>query len=210
MNLVVTDNRGRTDSLWALIRVENKAESLSVGLLPNIKQMKFNGQQLTVEDTNGNTMNLQAVSGIKESHKSFKKCKRKYIGLYRGGKPDFTKRKFQWAVDCGPLPEGEYTIHVSNVEPPKTTRRGRKEHPRLGREKAASVRVWGPWRFRLSPNVRKKNDVIRSGFFVHLDKGSDGTAGCIGVQPKDEGKLNMLFSLIRRMKGGNIKVTVKY
>jgi hypothetical protein len=212
MNLFVRDQKDLSDSLWALVRVENKAEDLSVGLVPNIKHMRFDGKQLVVEDAKGNTMTLQAISGIRTNHKLYKECKKRHRSLYRGREPDFTKGALQWAVKCGPLPEGEYSINVSMVKPPETTGKGRVGHPRVGREKVATVEGWGPWRFRLSPNVRKKNNKMRSGFFLHLDTKGDGTAGCIGVQPQDVGKLNMLFSLIRRMQGRvkTIKVTVKY
>jgi hypothetical protein len=210
MNLVATDDKGRSENLWTLLRVENKAQNLSVGLVPDIKHMRFDGKQLVVEDAKGNTMSLQAVSGIKKSHKLYKKCKKRYRHLYRGSKPDFTKSKFQWAEDCGPLPEREYTLNVRSVVPPETTGKGRLEHPRQQGGSVATVEVWGPWRFRLDPNVIKEGNIMRSGFFLHLDTKGDGTAGCIGVQPGDEGKLNMLYSLIRRMKGGTIKITVKY
>ena len=39
---------------------------------------------------------------------------------------------------------------------------------------------------------------------------ADGTAGCIGIQPEDEGKFNQMMSVIALMEGDSLPVTVRY
>ncbi len=64
---------------------------------------------------------------------------------------------------------------------------------------------WGPMRVHILPNAVQN----RSEFFLHLDVGNDGTAGCIGFPPSEQGKFNQIMSLIATSKK-DVKLVVAY
>ncbi len=146
---------------------------------------------------------MRAVSGLKPNHR------------LNPRKVDFTEPKFQWEEDKGPLPEsknvpgGKYVIRKNSVQHP-VVKGGVLRYP-SGDRRGGTVEAWGPIRVPLHPFVVTSSaGKTRSEFFVHIDTKNDGTAGCIGVHPDDEGKFNQMMSLIALMPNDELPVFVEY
>lgn len=195
VRLSVTDRGGRTEEVFDQIRVENP-QRLVVhprhGSGYALRSLVFDGRTAVLSDARGNTIRMRAVSGLKRHHR----LNRQRI--------DYTQSRYQWVPDRGPLPEGTYTIRRGAVQHPELQQGALRFPPR-----GASARVWGAIRVPLEPNVRRRGSVVRSEFFVHLDVNNDGTAGCIGIHPGDEGKFNNMMSLLGQMPD-NLPVIVGY
>jgi hypothetical protein len=196
----VTDDQG-TEKVSDFIRVENPngqtvLPRTNSGL--DLASLRFNGRTAVLTDTGGHAITMRAVSGIRANHR-------------RAGGRDWTHSRYQWRANLGPLPEGRYEIAKGSVQQPKLiTVRG---HEVLGYPSGGTVDVFGPRRAQLRPNlVRGPKGTSRSQFFLHLDKNNDGTAGCIGVDRRDLGKLNQVMSLISRMPNASksLPVIVEY
>lgn len=143
----------------------------------------FNGKKLywkTEPSGGGEHINRYvwgyAVSGLKASNPFLKKL------IKRGRtdiKPntDYTDPKFQNLSSAGPIPEGAYYINLKPGMPFVKWDGG-----------------WGVGGWDIYPRSRLQRRMgflegwtgmdlpgVRSGFFLHHDAGSDGTAGCIGL-----------------------------
>jgi hypothetical protein len=199
--LEVTDGQGE-EQVSDFIRVENPNNQTVLprnGSGLDLASLRFNGTTAVLTDTGGHAITMRAVSGIRANHR-------------RAGGRDWTHPRYQWRQNLGPLPEGRYEIAKDNVQQPKfiTVRGGREV---LGYPSGGTVRTFGPRRAQLRPNlVRGPKGTSRSQFFLHLDKNNDGTAGCIGVDKRDLGKLNQVMSLISRMSNASktLPVIVQY
>jgi hypothetical protein len=190
VHLWVTGRDGRTERLFDQIRVENPQDLVvhpRTGSGYALQSLRFDGSHAVLTDSNGNAIRMRAVSGLKPHHR------------LNPGRVDYTQSRHQWVKDRGPIPEGDYTIRQSSVQRPERER-GALRYPR-----GATARAWGPYRVPLYPLQRGN----REGFFVHLDVTNDGTAGCIGIHPGDEGKFNNMMSLLSLMDQ-DLPVTVSY
>jgi hypothetical protein len=194
VNLWVTDEAGRTERVFDQIRVENPAEET---VLPRVasglalKSLTFDGAVAVLTDERGNEIRARAVSGLRPNNPR----NRRHL--------DYTQSRYQGEQNMGPIPEGSYIIHGNQVQHPEM-KRDRLQYSPTG----ASARAWGPFRAELHPDSGTDTKG-RSEFFLHLDVTADGTAGCIGIQPGDEGKFNQIMSLIS-LSGGDLPVTVNY
>jgi hypothetical protein len=197
-----TDHQGYTERVFDQIRVENPRR---VTVLPrngsgyDLAALRFDGAHAVLTDTGGNAIRMRAVSGLRRSNP-----------LSRGR--DWTAPRFQWRRGLGPLPERSYQIARNGVQQPALLRAGRGA-PALRYPTGGTAARWGPRRAPLSPNrVVGPDGQVRTEFFLHLDVTNDGTAGCIGIHPADEGKFNQLMSLISRMRNrtGTVPVLVRY
>ena len=191
VRVMVTDASGRQEEVFAQIRVENPDQET---VLPRtqsglaLQSLRFDGSHLVLTDEGGNTISARAVSGLKPNNPR----NPRHI--------DYTQPRHQWAKDRGPIPAREYAILKHQVQQPEL-RRGRLRFPTGG-----TARAWGPMRVPLHPNAVGNRD----GFFLHLDATNDGTAGCIGVHPADEGKFNQIMSLLIWMPNDRVPVIVEY
>ncbi len=131
---------------------------------------------------------MRAVSGLKANNP------------YNPSGVDYTAPAHQWEVDRGPIPAGRYFIRKNQVQQPEITY-GQLLFPSLD-----AVARWGPMRVMLRPRVVGN----RRDFFLHLDADGDGTAGCIGVHPSDEGEFNQIMALIAWMPNDSLPVIVNY
>jgi hypothetical protein len=186
----VTDADGKTENVYEQIRVENPDQEtvlprVASGL--SIARMHFDGHTFTLTDEGGNTIESRATSGLKPNNP------------HNTEKKDFTDPKYQLEEGRGPIPEHTYTVAPGQFQVPDEGA----HHDRYltGGSRAG----WGPMRVHLLPNEFKG----RSQFFLHLDVGDDGTAGCIGFPPSEEGKFNQIMSLIATSKS-DAKLTVEY
>lgn len=190
VHLWVTGRDGNTEEVFDQIRIENPEGEVvhpRTGSGIALHSLVFDGSHAVLSDEAGNSIRMRAVSGLKRHHR-----------LNREGR-DYTRPRYQWVENRGPLPEGTYTIKKNTVQQPQLER-GALRFPR-----GATARVWGPIRVPLHPYARRH----RSGFFLHIDVGNDGTAGCIGIHPDDEGKFNNVMSLLSLMPG-DLSVIVSY
>ena len=197
VRLWVTDLKGQRESLVIPIKVLNPHRKT---VLPRtqsglaLQSLTFNGSLAVLTDAGGNTIRVRAISGLKPKHHRNKE------GL------DYTKPIHQSVPDRGPLPAGLYVIRKHTVQQPVLTKLRGRSTKVLAYPTGGLASTWGPFRVPLNP-FQVGN---RSGFFVHLDVTNDGTAGCIGVHPDDEGKFNQIMSLIALMPNDELPVTVKY
>lgn len=186
-----TDERGRTEYASRRIRVLNPTGTT---VLPRtqsglqLRQLEFDGSHVTLRDQAGNTVRARAVSGLRPENP------------YNPDGIDYTQPHYQWVSDRGPLPAGRYFIRKNTVQVPEI------RWGELAYSSGATVEEWGPLRVPLYP-IEVGN---RSGFFLHLDNDDDGTAGCIGVHPDDEGRFNQIMALIAWMPGDSLEVSVRY
>jgi hypothetical protein len=165
----------------------------------DLAALRFDGTHAVLNDTGGNAIRMRAVSGLRRNNPM------------SGGR-DWTDRRHQWRKGFGPLPERTYQIARNGVQQPVLLRTGRGSAALRYPTGGTAVR-WGPRRAPLSPNrVVGPRGEVRSEFFLHLDVTNDGTAGCIGIHPADEGKFNQIMSLISRMRNrtGTVPVIVRY
>jgi len=153
-----------------------------------LPELTFDGSHAVLMDGENHAITMRAVSGMRANNPHNKEHR------------DYTRPASQWKKNRGPLPEGDYEILKHTVQHPEL--RG----PRLRFPSAGTEHAKGPMRAPLSP--RKVGN--RSEFFLHLDVTDDGTAGCIGIHPSDEGKFNQVMSLIALMENDKLPVKVKY
>ncbi|MET0684627.1 MAG: hypothetical protein ABW060_04885 [Solirubrobacteraceae bacterium] len=168
---------GKSETVVEQIRVENPDDETMlprVGSGLAVSTLTFDGSTLILTDDGGNTIEVPATSGLKPNNPKNKE------------KEDYTTAEHQWAKGKGPIPAGSYMLKPSQYQLPNAGAKGVK-YPSGG-----TAAKWGPMRIQILPN-RVKN---RSEFFLHMDVSNDGTAGCIGVPPGQEGKFNQIMSLI--------------
>ena len=198
----VTDQQGRSERVFDQIRVENPQGRT---VLPrnesgrDLAELRFDGTHAVLTDTGGSAIRLRAVSGLRRNNP-------------RSGGRDWTDPRYQWRRGLGPLPEGTYRIARNGVQQPVLLR-SRGGGAALRYPTGGTAARWGPRRAPLSPNrVVGPRGEVRTEFFLHLDVTNDGTAGCIGIHPADEGKFNQVMSLISRMRNrtGTLPVIVRY
>ncbi len=202
----IKDKSGRQEKVFDQILVLNphgKPVLPRTGSGLALDSLRFDGKHAVLTDTRGNEVRVRAVSGLKPNHR------------LNPRKVDYTEPKFQWEEDKGPLPEsknvpgGKYVIRKNSVQHP-VVKGGVLRYP-SGDRRGGTVEAWGPIRVPLHPFVVTSSaGKTRSEFFVHIDTKNDGTAGCIGVHPDDEGKFNQMMSLIALMPNDELPVFVEY
>jgi hypothetical protein len=191
IRVMVSGDRGESEQVFDQVRVENAG---GVTVMPRtysgvaLSKLTFNGSRAVLTDGLGNQISMRAVSGLKPNNP------------HNPDRRDYTKPRYQFLKDRGPLPAGTYWVVANEVQHPEL-KRGRLVYPTGG-----TAHGWGPIRLPLYP--RKVRN--RSGFFLHLDVTDDGTAGCIGIHPTEEGKFNQMMSLISRNPAGRLIVEVAY
>jgi len=132
-------------------------------------RMQFDGKSLKIIRIENDTILKQAsaTSGLPPNAPHTKQLiaeGRKDLSL----STDYRQPKYQSVPDAGPIPEGTYTLPLSE---------------KMEFEKSGGG--WGVGGWRLEESFWGKADNIfggRSGFFLHQDGGHPGTAGCIGVK----------------------------
>ena len=185
------DDAGWTQQVSRRFRIVNDSRKPVLprtrsGLM--LRSLEFNGTRATLTDEAGNTISVRAASGLKADHP---------------GNPtgiDYTHPRHQWVTDRGPIPGGVYFVLRDQVQFPDF-RGGELRYATAG-----TFEQWGPMRVMLHPAVVGP----RFAFFLHLDPRADGTAGCIGVHPADEGRFNQMMSLIAWMPNDSLRVIVNY
>lgn len=193
--LSVTAKDGTEAQTFEHIRIENTENEVvhprHASSYP-LTKLVFDGKKVILYDSEGNSIQARAISGLKPNHSKNQRRR------------NYTLKKYQWSKDKGPIPEGTYTIHKSTVQHPQ--RRGGSLKYGTG----GTARAWGIGRIPLRPYSRTSpsGNVVRTGFYLHLDVGNDGTAGCIGIHPGDVGKFNSILSLMGQMDK-NLPVEVK-
>lgn len=193
VSISVTDERGRREEVsrhvwllnWGRRPVLPRTQS---GLA--LRSLEFDGTHAILTDGAGNAIRVRAISGLKPNNP------------YNPRHVDYTRPQYQLISERGPIPAGDYSIGKNDVQQPDV------RDDELVFPTWATVREWGPMRVMLNP--RKDWARARNGFFFHLDTDDDGTAGCIGVSPGDEGKFNQMMSLIAWMPNDSLPVTVRY
>jgi hypothetical protein len=181
----------RTEQFADQIRVENPTGDTVLPRLESglaLRSLTFDGRHAVLTDEGGNQIVMRAVSGLMPHHRR------------NPSHVDYTRPERQWEPDRGPLPSGLFTIRRDTVQQPEA------DGDTLRYPSGQSATAWGPMRVPLQPG-RIAN---RHGFFVHLDVTNDGTAGCIGIHPGDEGKFNQMMSLLARMPADTLPVIVNY
>jgi hypothetical protein len=192
VRVTVIDENGRMEEVFEQILVENPDGNT---VLPRtnsglaLQSLRFDGRQATLTDQGGNAITVRAVSGLRPHHR------------LNPQRIDYTEAQYQWEPNRGPLPAGTYHIARNQVQRPDVGRRGQLRYATGG-----SAEAWGAMRIPLSPGTVGN----RHSFFLHLDTTNDGTAGCIGVHPADEGKFNQIMSLIMWMTNDQLPVIVDY
>jgi hypothetical protein len=187
----VTDQRGYTEQASRRLLLLNWVRRV---VLPRtqsglaLRSLEFDGSHAILTDEGGNAIRVRAVSGLKPNNP------------HNPRRVDYTRPEYQWTSWRGPIPAGEYFIRKNDVQQPDV------REDELVFPTWATVREWGPMRVRLNPDAVGG----RSSFFFHLDTDDDGTAGCIGVRPDDEGKFNQMMALIAWMPNEMVPVTVRY
>jgi hypothetical protein len=197
VRLTITDMRGRSEGIADQIRVENPENKVVHPRHASsyaLTSLDFDGNRVSLTDDHGNKIVARAVSGLKPRHKKNPR------------KINYTKPKYQWVVNKGPIPEGTYTIKSGQVQQPRLI----KGKLRYSTKRSDTAAIWGVGRIALRPYMRKNAaGIVRTGFYLHIDVKNDGTAGCIGVHPGDVAKFNSMLSLMSRMPG-TVNVNVKY
>ncbi len=205
LRIKVKGKNGREEEVFDQIQVLNPRNET---VLPRtgsglaLDSLYFDGTHAVLKDAKGNAIRVRAVSGLKPNHR------------LNPRKVDFTKPEFRWEEDKGPLPEskyvpgGKYVIRKNSVQHP-VVKDGVLRYPSSDR-RGGTVQAWGPIRVPLHPSRITQGSNMRSEFFVHIDTKNDGTAGCIGVHPHDEGKFNQMMSLIALMPNDELPVIVEY
>jgi hypothetical protein len=181
---------GKSETVFEQIRVENPDDETvlpRVGSGLAVSSLTFDGSTVILTDDGGNTIEVPATSGLKPNNPKNKE------------KEDYTTKEHQWAKGKGPIPEGNYLLKPSQYQLPNAGAKGTK-YPSGG-----TAAKWGPMRIQILPNVVKN----RSEFFLHMDVSNDGTAGCIGIPPGQEGKFNQIMSLIAT-NPRDVKLNVGY
>jgi hypothetical protein len=202
VSVQVTDQQGRSERVFDQIRVENPRGRTVLprnGSGYDLAALRFDGTHAVLTDTGGNAIRMRAVSGLRRTNP-------------RSRGRDWTDPRHQWRRGLGPLPERDYQIARNGVQQPVLLRTGRGAAA-LRYPTGGTAARWGPRRAPLSPNqVVGPRGQVRTEFFLHLDVTNDGTAGCIGIHPADEGKFNQVMSLISRMRNqtGTVPVIVRY
>ncbi len=187
----VTDERGYTEQAFRHVLVLNRSQRT---VLPRtqsglaLRSLEFDGAHAVLTDQAGNAIRVRAVSGLKPNNPQ----NPRHV--------DYTQPLYQRTSGRGPIPAGEYFIRKNDVQQPDV-RRGELLFPT-----GVPLDDWGPMRVMLHPY--EIGD--RGGFFFHLDASDDGTAGCVGVHPTDEGTFNQLMALIAWMPNETLQVTVRY
>lgn len=195
--IMVSDQDGNKDEAWGLIQVLNPQMKT---VLPrtfsglSLSVLRFDGTHAILSDEKGNAIQVRASSGLKPSNP------KNVEGI------NYTRPQYQWKRGRGPIPDGKYFIRKHSAQSPALPKDRKTGKRSLQYPTGGSARIWGPFRVPLHP-FQVKN---RSGFFLHLDVTNDGTAGCIGVHPKDEGKFNQIMSLIMHMPNDELPVIVEY
>jgi poly-gamma-glutamate capsule biosynthesis protein CapA/YwtB (metallophosphatase superfamily) len=187
----VTDERGYTEQASRHILVLNPGQR---AVLPRtqsglaLRSLEFDGTHAVLTDQAGNGIRVRAVSGLKPNNP----INPRHV--------DYTQPVHQWTSERGPIPAGEYFIRKNDVQQPDV-RSGQLLYPT-----GFPLADWGPMRVLLHPfEIGDRGD-----FFFHLDSSADGTAGCIGVHPSEEGRFNQMMALIAWMPNDTLKVTVRY
>jgi hypothetical protein len=187
---ISVDGEKHREQLIERIRVENPDEETVLPRLESgreISTFTFDGHTLTLTDTGGDTIESPATSGMKPHNPR------------NPEKKDYTDPKHQWVANRGPIPAGMYVLKPGHYQVPDADKKGETY------TSGGTAAKWGPMRVQIEPNVVKN----RSEFFLHMDVMNDGTAGCIGIPPADEGKFNQMMSLIARSRK-DIKLAVTY
>ena len=187
---ITVDGEKHQEKLIDRIRVENPDEETVLPRLESgreISTLTFDGHTLTLTDTGGDTIESPATSGMKPHNPR------------NPEKKDYTDPKHQWVANRGPIPAGMYVLKPGHYQVPDADKKGETY------TSGGTAAKWGPMRVQIEPNKVKN----RSEFFLHMDVMNDGTAGCIGIPPADEGKFNQMMSLIARSRK-DIKLAVTY
>ncbi len=187
----VSDSRGLRQSVATTVRVSNGAERT---VLPRtqsglgLEYLTFDGSTLSLFDRGDNEIRVRAVSGLRPNNPT------------NPTNADFTDPAYQAIPDRGPIPAGVYYIAKDQVQFPDVWGADLR-YPTGG-----TLDQWGPIRVPLrATEVRARTD-----FLLHLDPADDGTAGCIGVHPDDEGRFNQIMALLSWMPNDSIPVLVDY
>jgi hypothetical protein len=191
IEITVTGADGKTERLFEQIRVENPDGDKvlpRVGSGLQVSTLYFDGKTLTLTDDGGNSIDVPTVSGLKANHKK------------NPDKIDYTDPKWEWEEGKGPIPRGTYVVNPGQFQVPDADKHGTQYASGRG-----TASHWGPMRVQILPNVVKN----RSEFFLHMDVGNDGTAGCIGFPPSEEAKFNQIMSLIATNRK-DVKLIVAY
>jgi hypothetical protein len=190
INVVGAD--GKSEWLFEQIRVDNPRKETvlpRVDSAPEISTLYFDGKTFILTDTDGNSIEVPASSGLKRSNP------RNKDGI------DYTDPKHEWVKGKGPIPNGsDYVIKPGQFQVPDADKRGARY------ASGAETAIWGPMRAEIIPKDPKGN---RTEFFLHMDVTNDGTAGCIGIPPAHVGKFNKIMSLIATNKS-DVKLLVRY
>jgi hypothetical protein len=167
----------------------------------------FNGKRLSLR-TRDNVLRQQypAVSGLKPNNPFLKKLIKEGRDDIKEG-VDYSLPKYQSISKAGPIPQGAYFLKL---------------HPGMPFQKFGGG--WGIGGWSIYPDnfirrnlgfleVKYDTDIptIRSGFFLHHDGGTDGTAGCIGLGGgKDMQNLKARLSAYQKNGFETIEIEVKY
>jgi hypothetical protein len=190
IEISITDEDGKSERLHDQIRVENPDSETVLPRVASglaISTLHFDGKTFTLIDERGNSIEVPATSGLKPNNPKNK------------DKVDYTDPKYEWEKGKGPIPHGTYTVSPGQFQLPDANQRGTKY------ASGGTATHWGPMRVHILPNAVQN----RSEFFLHLDVGNDGTAGCIGFPPSEQGKFNQIMSLIATSKK-DVKLVVAY
>ncbi len=187
----VTDSSGRRQTVSGSVRLSNAAGR---SVLPRthsglgLALLRFDGETVSLLDRGGNEIRVRAVSGLRADNPENE------TGI------DYTHPRYQSITDRGPIPQGLYYVLKDQVQFPDV-RNGELQYTTGG-----TLEQWGPIRVPMHPAEAH----TRFGFFLHLDPADDGTAGCIGVHPADEGRFNQMMSLLSWMPQDSVPFVVDY
>lgn len=188
VTVFVTGKDGKEERLADQIRVENAGDETVLPRArtgPKAAGLTFDGRELVLTDADNNQIAVPAVSGLRPNNP------KNHDGL------DYTLPEHEWAAGRGPIPHGDYSVRPHDFQVP-TDKKG------LKFASGGTAAKWGPMRIPILPNQVRN----RSEFFIHMDVTNDGTAGCIGIPPGQEGKYNQLMSVIALNKDAiPLKVT---
>ena len=128
---------------------------------PTVTGMRFDGSQLALFGGPTPAM-FSAVSGLRANNP------------HNVDHRDHTGPASQSTPGVGPIPEGSYFVNPGEVQ-------------RTG----FNTGIWGPVRVPIHESVttelaRRWHTSRTGGFFVHEDVGHDGTAGCVGLQRRQD------------------------